>query len=82
MPDTTPVVIKEKKVWFKSKTIWFNIITAIVTGAPLLAPALPISAPVMVVINVVGNMILRTWFTDQKLAATQKKADESATLTP
>jgi CDP-diglyceride synthetase len=54
----------------KSKTIWWNILTAIlaILAMPEIIQLLPESAlKWIVIINAVGNMILRVFFTTQAI---------------
>lgn len=70
--ETTPEITKPAKKWFHSKTLWFNLLTGVVSLAEALTPLNIISAPVMLVISVAGNTILRM-FTNQPLENPVKK---------
>lgn len=48
------------KKWYKSKTIWFNILTGVLTLTQAITPLNIISTPVMLVVSTVSNIILRT----------------------
>lgn len=54
--------------WYKSKTVWFNIITTLVaalTFLPTVSDLLPAEAlPYLLGFVGVLNVILRVWFTD------------------
>lgn len=55
-----------KSIW-ASKTIWFNIIMTLVTVATALQGLFPEWAPILGTILVIGNVILRIWFTEQPI---------------
>lgn len=65
--------IQSKIPFWKSKTFLFNALTAIVSLAEYVTPLNIISAPVMIGISVAGNILLRSFFTTQKLTI---KTDE------
>jgi hypothetical protein len=52
------------KAWYFSKTIWFNVVMTAVGVATALQGSLPKYAAVLGAIVVVGNVILRVWFTN------------------
>ena len=54
------------KVWYKSKTVWFNVITLAlgVLGAVLGVVHSQTSVVVLTILVAVGNGVLRIWFTD------------------
>ena len=59
------------KKWYASKTIWWNVIVFVVAVLALpefIAILPPQLLPISVFIGAVGNMILRTWFTNKKIA--------------
>jgi hypothetical protein len=52
----------ENKGWLASKTMWFNVLTLVVSGATWGAGALtahPDFVCVLVIVQAVGNLILR-----------------------
>ena len=51
-----------KKGW-KSKTLWFNVLMAVLATAEFTADMAWLSPEALATIIVVGNFILRTWFT-------------------
>jgi hypothetical protein len=57
-----------KKPWYKSKTIWFNIITICLGFFQVVNQNIPIPAQYLAYINAVGNLILR-FITDTKLTS-------------
>ena len=54
-----------EKSWYKSKTIWFNAVTTLLMFASLSEVEMIISPKWIAIINGVGNIILRVWFTSQ-----------------
>ena len=58
--------MSEKK-WVKSKMLWFNLVTTILMVSSLSDFATLISPKWLAVINGVGNIVLRVWFTNSKL---------------
>lgn len=63
------------KPWYQSKTLWFNVFTMLVLIAeqiPALWPNPPEWLTVAVgAVLVVGNVILRVWFTSEPLYVKQ-----------
>lgn len=61
------------KQWWKSKTLWFNILALIVAVAAGLGfsefQAEPWVGGVATAVVTVINLVLRLWFTDTKLTA-------------
>jgi hypothetical protein len=57
------------KPWYKSKTMWFNIITLILGVAAALLGVVETKAWVigLTVLMALGNGILRLYFTDTKI---------------
>lgn len=55
------------KKWYKSRTIWFNLATALVIASAEIAPLLDVVAPetqvelrtYVILASVIGNLILR-----------------------
>ena len=68
-----PVVVK-KKQWWKSRTIWFNIGTTLVTAIDIASTSFGIPPVATAIVNLVGNTILR-FTSDAKL--TTKKGEET-----
>lgn len=64
------------KSFLASKTIWFNVIFAVVTVLLNNLNSLPIPADYMIVIQAVLNIILR-FVTTQPIALTVTKVDEA-----
>ena len=58
--------------WYQSKTVWFNIVITIVGIVASLQGAKIFDnyADVFVVITLVGNVILRVWFTNSNISST------------
>lgn len=57
--------MSEAKSIFESKTVWFNVITGIVS----VAAAIP--QPFGAVVLAVGNLVLRVWFTEKPVVLTK-----------
>ncbi len=57
----------KQKTLLESKTFWFNLITALLMIAEQFTPLDIISAKVLLVITIVGNVILRVFFTESKI---------------
>lgn len=57
-----------QKPWYKSKTIWFNVITMLLGCFQLVNQTFPIPAQYLAYINAGGNLILR-FITDTKLTS-------------
>jgi hypothetical protein len=60
------------KPWYQSKTIWFNIISGIigVLAIPQFISVLPsFVLNYVVVVNAIGNWILRTYFTSTSIGS-------------
>jgi len=62
------------KAWYESKTVWLNVITALLAVAPLFLPGgeftdlLGEMAVRYIALGVaVVNVILRVWFTDKPI---------------
>lgn len=68
---TETIEVPKKKPFWKSKSVWFNGITALLAAAEYLTPLNIVSAPVMLGISTAGNLILRTFFADQKLSVSK-----------
>jgi hypothetical protein len=47
------------KQWFKSRTLWFNVITILIGVVQVIAKTYPIPVDVLALIIALGNMILR-----------------------
>lgn len=68
----------EAKPFYQSKSLWFNLITIIlaVLALPEFVSILP---PAWLVylgfINAIGNMIIRTFFTNGPVTGTQQQAN-------
>lgn len=56
--------------WFESKTIWFNIIVTVLGIAASLQSIATFDkyAQVLGLVTVIGNVILRVWFTNTVIA--------------
>ena len=64
------------KQWYRSKTVWLNLVTAlgIALAAPEILAVLPASwVPVLAAVNVGGNIILRVWYTDRPIRSRRAK---------
>ena len=61
----------DNKPFYYSKTFWFNVICLIVLFAeqiPVISPQIPTwGTQAVAYVLLVGNLILRLWFTDTKL---------------
>ena len=80
MPETTTVAVSPKP-WWKSVTIWFNVISFLLVVIPLLDAYVASTALVSeglrveivratALINAVGNTVLRLYFTKQPIEGT------------
>lgn len=54
----------ETKKWWESKTIWFNVIMTILDIAALQSVSAWLDIQTLALIQTVGNVILRVWFSD------------------
>jgi len=65
----------EKKSWWKSKVIWFNIITTILALATELSNATGLTTENLLKIYAgvitLGNIILRVFFTSQPIGSNE-----------
>lgn len=67
----------ESKHWLKSKTIWFNAIMTAVGVVVVVEPYLPQQfAALSLIVQGVGNVLLRVWFTTQALTNTSAQVEE------
>jgi len=57
----------EEKKWFESKTVWFNTISTILAILSLADIQAFVPAKYIALINAVGNVVLRMWFTSTTL---------------
>jgi len=67
----------EAKVWFTSKTLWFNAIMFVlaVLALPQFIALLPVSwLTYIATITAIGNLILRTFFTSGPVTGSETKA--------
>ena len=58
------------KAWYESKTLWLNVITALIAVLTLLQdnPVIPpVAQPYILLVVGVLNVVLRVWFTDQPI---------------
>jgi len=60
------------KVWYKSLTVWFNILLAVVSFVQTLSGIVPIPAKFIADIALLGNFLLR-FKTDTSLTLSSKK---------
>jgi len=60
MPATT------KRPW-RSKILWFNLVSGIVATAQALSHTTYIPIEYLAAVIALGNVVLRVWFTDTKL---------------
>lgn len=58
-PTKEEIKMVEAKSIFESKTVWFNVITGIVSIAAAIPP------PFGAIVLTVGNLVLRIWFTEK-----------------
>jgi Mg2+/citrate symporter len=64
--------IEDKKI-HKSRTVQFNVIYTIIAIAALLMNYIPEEyVPLLAVVQGVGNVILRVWFTSQPITLKNK----------
>jgi len=55
------------KMWYESKTVWFNIIMTLILVASFVTTVSGLPewvVPVSMIVQGVGNIVLRVWFTD------------------
>lgn len=61
------------KPFYQSKTLWFNVLMMIVLIADQVPALWPVApdwvSPAAATVLVVGNIILRVWFTEQPLGS-------------
>ena len=58
--------------WYKSKTVWFNVVTFVLAlvAFPQFISMIPASAePWIALVNAVGNWVLRVYFTTVPITA-------------
>ena len=53
------------KKWYQSKTLWFNIITLVLSTLDTLSGSGFIKPEIYAIIVAIGNVVLRLWFTDK-----------------
>ena len=58
--------------WWESRTVWFNILMTILGVVASLqgVPVFDKYAQVLGLITVIGNVILRVWFTNSSISST------------
>lgn len=49
----------DKKVWYKSYTVWFNVALIVIGAITQLAEFIPIPPQVLVYVGMFGNLLLR-----------------------
>ena len=49
----------DKKVWYKSITVWFNVALIVIGAITQLAEFIPIPPQVLVYVGMLGNLLLR-----------------------
>lgn len=49
----------ENKIWYKSWTIWFNLVVIVLDAINAVAGIIPIPAGVMSYVTTIGNLLLR-----------------------
>lgn len=60
-------VVKNSKSWWKSKTLWFNLIVLLMGSVQLYADTYPVPPEVLGLILGIGNLLLR-FVTNTKLS--------------
>lgn len=69
------------KSWYQSKTLWLNVITALVMILDLLSkqPFIPPQyVPIVLFAVAMLNVILRVWFTDTGIASSATRKSTAA----
>jgi hypothetical protein len=58
------------KLWYQSKTLWFNVISLVLGVLGAIVGLLQTQVAVIVVTGFIGlgNAVLRIWFTDSPIA--------------
>lgn len=56
----------QAKSIFESKTVWFNLITGVISVAAIIPP------PFGAIVLAIGNLVLRVWFTDSPVVLSKK----------
>jgi hypothetical protein len=65
--------MEQKTIW-QSKTFWFNVVMTIVDFAAFSETVLPIEAlPYLTMVQGLGNIVLRVWFTNGGVTLSAKK---------
>jgi hypothetical protein len=70
------------KVWYKSKTLWFNVIVMLLGIIPIIGTFVKLVQPgaaliidgALAMVAGIGNLILRVWFTDTPIATSGRQA--------
>ncbi len=65
-----------KKMWYESKTVWFNIVLTVLGVVPIVGAFMKLLYPdaamviegVLAMVAGIGNLILRVWFTEAPLS--------------
>lgn len=78
------------KQWYESKTVWFNIIAAILGVLPVIGAYIKVISPdaatitdaTIVFLAGIGNVILRIYFTDTPIQSGVNNDAKNGTGTP
>jgi len=58
---------KKNKEWFKSKTVWFNVVMTLILFLPEVGNTFPKISELTTLTTLFGNLILRVWFTKESI---------------
>jgi len=61
------MVSHKNKNWWKSKTLWFNVVTTLALGLELLTDVPVLNPEALVLVGGLVNVVLRVWFTNTGL---------------
>lgn len=60
--------MEQTQQWYKSWTLWFNVVTIALGTVELINNIYPIPTQTLFIINSVGNLILRVFSTSKPVA--------------
>jgi hypothetical protein len=68
--------------WYQSKTLWFNVVSALLAFVPIIGAFVKLIDPgvavvidgIIVMVGALGNVILRIFFTTQPISTAARRA--------